>query len=187
MKFCPECGAAVLETNKFCPNCGSRLQAPEEPTAPPPAPPEEAAPAAPTKDMSGLPPAWMPPPVQPGTGVSLEHGRSASTDDDEPADTSSVAAPPSWMPPPIKSSFGGTSNDRPGGLEAVDEDFKMSDLGPPPPPKRRLWLWIPLGIVGAVIVCCIVFTILSETVLEDTFDRWATQIAADSTEESVVP
>jgi hypothetical protein len=85
------------------------------------------------------------------------------------------------MPMPVRPTFGS------GGLESVSDDFKMSDLGPPPPPKRRLWLWIPLGVIGFVILCCITFVILSETVLEDTFDRWATEIATDSTEESVGP
>jgi hypothetical protein len=91
------------------------------------------------------------------------------------------------MPPPVKTSFGDTSSNRPGGLSSVSDEFKMSDLGPPPPPKRRLWLWIPLGVIGFVILCCITFVILSETVLEDTFDRWATEIATDSTEEAVGP
>jgi hypothetical protein len=104
--------------------------------------------------------------------------RSTSEDAD---DAAALPPPPTFMPMPVKPTFGS------GGLESVSDDFKMSDLGPPPPPKRRLWLWIPLGVIGFVILCCITFVILSETVLEDTFDRWATEIATDSTEESVGP
>jgi hypothetical protein len=31
----------------------------------------------------------------------------------------------------------------------------MSSLGPPPRPKRRLWLWIVLGISALLLICCI--------------------------------
>lgn len=199
VKYCPECGSPVSETGKFCANCGFRLVAPEATV--PDSPPEQvplvdpqaaAPPEPPKKDVSGLPPAWMPMPVQPGSGTIIEQNpagsESAATTS---GGTSSGGAkdlsglPPAWMPPPVKPTFGESEEDRSGGLSAVDDDWKMSDLGPPPPQKRRLWIWIPLFVIAAVIVCCITFIILSETVLEDTFDNWATQIATDSTEESI--
>lgn len=196
MKFCTECGAPLAENNKFCANCGARIepQSTDTPSETSEEPLTSAGSAAaaepPKKDMSGLPPAWMPPPVQTGSGVRLESGQSkanATAGDDTPADTTSVSSAPAWMPPPVKSSFGGSVDDRPSGLSGVDEDWKMSDLGPPPPPKRRLWIWIPLGVIAAVILCCLIFTVLSETVLEDTFDRISTEVATDATEEAVEP
>ncbi len=192
VKFCTECGAPISESNKFCANCGARLNASDSPSPTinsiPEAPAEPESPKPPVKDTSGLPPAWMPPPVQPGTGMTIESSSSSGSNaDDEDEGAAPIPPPPSFMPMPVKTTFGGDPTDRPGGLAGVDDDWKMSDLGPPPPPKRRLWLWIPLGVIAAVILCCITFVILSETILEDTFDNWATQVATDSTEEAVEP
>lgn len=192
MRFCTECGAPISETNKFCANCGVRVS-PAEGQPPtihtiPESSEEPELPEPQAKDTSGLPPAWMPPPVQPGTGTALELGGTSTNSGDADSERAApIPEPPSFMPPPVKSSFGDAPADRPAGLAGIDDDWKMSDLGPPPPPKRRLWLWIPLSVIGAVLLCCVVFVILSETILEDTFDRWATQVATDSTEESVVP
>jgi hypothetical protein len=33
----------------------------------------------------------------------------------------------------------------------------MSSLGPPPPRKRRLWLWIVLGVILLCVVACLGF------------------------------
>ncbi len=55
MKFCPECGSAVTESNKFCPNCGFQLSRGAT-----------AAPAAPSSTQS--PPLTAPraSPIRPG-------------------------------------------------------------------------------------------------------------------------
>lgn len=41
---------------------------------------------------------------------------------------------------------------------AADEDeWRMSDLGPPPPRKRRTWLWIVIGILALMVLLCCIF------------------------------
>jgi hypothetical protein len=67
----------------------------------------------------------------------------------------------------------------------VDEDWKMSDPGPLPERReRRLWLWIPVGLITAVLICCIAFFIWATTIGEDTVDGWATNAAVNQTEEA---
>lgn len=67
----------------------------------------------------------------------------------------------------------------------VDEDWKMSDPGPLPDRRdRRLWLWIPVGLITAVLICCIAFFIWATTIGEDTVDGWATNAAVNQTEEA---
>jgi hypothetical protein len=67
----------------------------------------------------------------------------------------------------------------------VDADWKMSDAGPLPERKdRRLFLWIPVGLIAAVLICCIAFFIWATTIGEDTVDGWATNAAVNQTEET---
>lgn len=40
---------------------------------------------------------------------------------------------------------------------AEDDEWRMSDLGPPPPRKRRTWLWIVIGILALMVIACCVF------------------------------
>jgi hypothetical protein len=83
------------------------------------------------------------------------------------------------MPPPVSPSFQGEG-------AGVDEDWKMSDLGPVPERKnRRLWLWIPVGLMSFVLICCIAIFIWSTTIGEDTVNRWATEGAVERTEEAL--
>lgn len=50
----------------------------------------------------------------------------------------------------------------------------MSSLPPEtePPRKRRTWLWILLGLIGAVVLCCCAFTVWAGTFGNDTAERW---------------
>ncbi len=71
------------------------------------------------------------------------------------------------------------------GKSGSDPDWKMSDPGPLPDRKdRRLWLWIPVGLITAVLICCIVFFIWATTIGKDTVDGWATNAAVNQSEES---
>jgi hypothetical protein len=84
------------------------------------------------------------------------------------------------MPPPVTPTFEG------GGSGGGDEQWKMSDLGPVPERKnRRLWLWIPVGLMSFVLICCIAIFIWSATIGEDTINRWATEGAIERTEEAL--
>jgi hypothetical protein len=92
-------------------------------------------------------------------------------------DTSGL--PPAWMPPPVTPTFQG-------GGSGGDGDWKMSDLGPVPERRnRRLWLWIPVGLMSFVLICCVAIFIWSATIGEDTVDRWATEAAVERTEEAL--
>jgi hypothetical protein len=70
--------------------------------------------------------------------------------------------------------------------EHMEPEWKMSSLGPPPARKRRLWLWIVLGlIIACVVVCCVGFIFFSFTgtgqgLLED----WGTQVAKEATKQA---
>ncbi len=47
--------------------------------------------------------------------------------------------------------------DRLHGSATDDDEWRMSDLGPPPPRKRRTWLWIVIGILALMVIACCVF------------------------------
>lgn len=47
--------------------------------------------------------------------------------------------------------------DRVRGGNDVDDEWTMSDLGPPPSRKRRTWLWVIIGILGLLVLSCCVF------------------------------
>ena len=64
---------------------------------------------------------------------------------------------------------------------AADEDeWRMSDLGPPPPRKRRTWLWIVIGILALMVLLCCVFLLwVSYT---DGGQAWFEGIATEAAE-----
>lgn len=223
MIVCPTCGTENPDTAKFCSECGARLK-PAEPVAPPPPPPTTTAsepvepapgpestaePERPKKDASGLPPAWMPPPVtlqsHPSAQAHPQPPRPAPSEpvvtpttpteavpqgpEVRPSETAvsrkdDSGLPPVWMPPPVTPTFQGgeTAGVGAGG----NADWRMSNLGPVPERKnRRLWLWIPVGLMTAVVICCIAVFIWASTIGSDTVDRWATEGAIERTEEAL--
>ena len=59
----------------------------------------------------------------------------------------------------------------------------MSNLGPPPVKKRRLWLWILLGLLGLCLVICIGLAIFASTGTgQEWFEDLATQVSEQATE-----
>jgi hypothetical protein len=59
----------------------------------------------------------------------------------------------------------------------------MSSLGPPPAKKRRLWLWILLGLLGACLAICIGLVIFANTGPgQEWFENLATQVSEQATE-----
>lgn len=58
------------------------------------------------------------------------------------------------IPPPVTPSFA-QQNSRERQEQELDDDWRMSDLGPPPKRRRPLWLWILIGISVLILVCCI--------------------------------
>jgi len=84
-----------------------------------------------------------------------------STTSSTPIDTSIPLPPaqqeaPTYFPPPVTPTFG-----RP--QEEVGEDWKMSSLGPPPRPKRSIWLWVLIGIVAICLLACVGMAIFVNT------------------------
>ena len=46
-------------------------------------------------------------------------------------------------------------------LPPTSPEWRMSPAGPlPEPPRRRRWIWIVLGILGACVVICVVLFVL---------------------------
>ncbi len=88
------------------------------------------------------------------------------------------------MPPPVTPTFQG--GDDSGGGSGGDGEWRMSNLGPVPERKnRRLWLWIPVGLMTAVVICCVAVFIWASTIGSDTVDGWATEAAVERTEEAL--
>ena len=67
-------------------------------------------------------------------------------------------------------------------------EWRMSSPGPlPEPRRRRMWLWIVLGIIGACLLVCILIYIWSATVGSDTVDGWLTAAAELATPDPGTP
>jgi hypothetical protein len=71
-------------------------------------------------------------------------------------------------------------------LPPTSPDWRMSSLPsePLPPKKRRTWLWVLLGVIAAIVICCCAFTVWASTAGEDTVQRWATEFTDYMTETS---
>ncbi|CAN5636064.1 hypothetical protein BH09CHL1_BH09CHL1_17280 [soil metagenome] len=222
MNVCPSCGTLNPDSAKFCLECGTRLtpsqaidipSTPVDPVQPPVAESIDSEETSrPKKDVSGLPPSWMPapvtlsgrpsgqrpvparpiltpspipttPPPPPPVAPVPEPDVADVDENDEVAESTSKdlsGLPPTWMPAPVKLDI-----PRPIERTGVDDDWKMSDAGPLPDRKdRRLFLWIPVGLIAAVLICCIAFFIWATTIGEDTVDGWATNAAVNQTEET---
>jgi hypothetical protein len=62
----------------------------------------------------------------------------------------------------------------------VDDEWKMSDLGPPPPRKRRTWLWVIIAILGLLVLSCCVF--MYWVGYTDSGQDWFSGIATEAAE-----
>lgn len=64
----------------------------------------------------------------------------------------------------------------------------MSSLGPPPRPKRRVWLWILVGILIACVLICVALFVLSFLLESGNAPAWlkdaATNAAQRATEQA---
>jgi hypothetical protein len=64
---------------------------------------------------------------------------------------------------------------------SVDDEWTMSDLGPPPPQKRRTWLWVIIAILALMVLsCCIFLYWVSYT---DSGVEWISGIATEAAEQ----
>lgn len=156
--FQQESDATELRT---CPHCGHENQETDRfcsncgTRLTPTAPPSPEEPPAPIEDAAPPEPE-APPPAPPS----------------EPAST----IPPQFTPPPRN------EWDLPDRDEPVDENWRMSSLGPPPQRPRRTWLWIIIAILALfVLACCIFFFWVSAT---DSGSQWFSDIATQVSEEA---
>jgi hypothetical protein len=73
------------------------------------------------------------------------------------------------FPPPVDFSVPtGTS---------VEDEWRMSSLGPPAKPKRRLWLWILVGFFALCLLVCVGLVAFS---LTDTGQNWIEDLATEA-------
>ncbi|HVL24619.1 MAG TPA: zinc ribbon domain-containing protein [Thermomicrobiales bacterium] len=156
MVRCPRCGHENNEGDRFCANCGNRLT----PTVPPRENITEPVTPAPVPTPAPEPEAHREEPQQ------LPFG---------PAQSS--------IPPPVTPSF---ANGGQNGGDADDDEWKMSSLGPPPRPKRRVWLWIIIAILAiCVIGCCsFLFFVTATDTGQDWFNDLATQVVEEATKQA---
>jgi len=103
----------------------------------------------------------------------------------EPVDAEPDTAPPpprSSFPPPVTPSF--VQNPLPPS-SGDDGEWRMSSLGPPPKPKRRIWLWIVIGILASCLIICVAAAIFLNT---STGQNWlndiGTQVANEATKQA---
>jgi len=152
LKTCPNCGHENNENDRFCANCGTRLT----PVAPP------------RKE-------------QPPMSSSQDEDIKAERDTDTPE----TPPEPSRIPPPVTPTFTPTPPanvwDRPE-REPVDDEWKMSDLGPPPRSKRRTWLWIIIAILAFFVLACCGF--LFWVGATDSGTQWFSDFATTVSEEA---
>lgn len=109
-------------------------------------------------------------------GVQLEQG---ATDTPNPPESTSTPPPPpvtpSTMPPPINFA------PPPGSSIEQEEEWRMSSLGPPPSPKRRIWLWILIGVLALCVLSCVGLIGFSMT---DTGREWIEGIATEAAQQA---
>ncbi len=68
---------------------------------------------------------------------------------------------------------------------AADEDWRMSSLGPPPPRKRRVWLWVLLGLLSLCVLICVGTVIFASTGTgQEWFNDLGTRVAEQATEQA---
>ncbi len=73
-------------------------------------------------------------------------------------------------------------------LPPTSPEWRMSPAGPlPEPPRRRRWLWIVLGIVGACLLLCCLLLVWGNTIGVDTINDLATRVSIEATEQGGAP
>ncbi|MGC4190036.1 MAG: zinc ribbon domain-containing protein [Thermomicrobiales bacterium] len=167
---CPQCGHENKAGDHFCSNCGTRLLR-QKPAATDPEPETPAAdPFAPSANEEPV----------------------FASDTPKQENTSSTSSASYGFPPPVTPSFVGASGQPPSGPppagSSSDEDdpnWRMSSLGPPPKPKRRIWLWIVIGLLALCILVCVGLAIFFNTNTgQDWLGDLGTRVAEEATKQA---
>lgn len=78
------------------------------------------------------------------------------------------------MPPPVNFSA-------PQVAPSVEEEWRMSSLGPPAGRKRSIWLYILIGLVALCLISCVGFIGFSMT---DTGREWIEGVATEAAQQA---
>jgi hypothetical protein len=175
VRTCPNCGHQNADTDNYCANCGTPLAKDDQVTSQQ----EPSAPSATETADTG---------AETQTGDASESLRrdetaASSTSGDatpsgpltssEPASPSQHTSSGSSLPPPVDL--------RPSGAgPSVEEEWRMSSLGPPPP-RRRTWLWILVGLIGLCLLACVAFAVYIQT---DSGAEWWSDIQTEAAEQA---
>lgn len=87
---------------------------------------------------------------------NVAQSASGTAESSDPKQTESLPPGPT-IPPPVTPSFA-QGSDRWSVRrddQQVDDDWKMSDLGPPPNQRRPVWKWILLALLALFLLCCV--------------------------------
>lgn len=150
---CSNCGHELAPDAKFCSNCGASVQ----PGASNTKSSGDSSPAGSERDWGGY-------------SAGNDWGREASST--------------STTPPPSDQPFTGEAfTDRKPDWELererlrnADDEWAMSDPGPPRRRVRRTWLWVLLGMVALVVIaCCVGMYWIAFT---DSGTEWAESVIA---------
>lgn len=140
---CSRCGAENPAAARYCMSCANPL------------PVSETAPAAGTG--AGEADATAPP----ATAATASVGSPPADTDAFPGRAAAPRPQPgsSGLPPQFRSLRAAPSH-----VPPTDPEWRMSPAGPlPDPPKRRIWVWV-LVAVGAVLLLCVVLTLIGSLV-----------------------
>ncbi len=172
MTTCPNCGKEVPANDRFCSNCGT-------PLAPSTSAPET------TDDIETVEV------NQSGDTVEIDESAAEALDPTTPTSTPESRG---WTPPPpIAPSVSPSPGGRPTGAipppvdfkpqsrPSVDEEWRMSSLGPPPKRKRSIWLYLLIAILAICLLSCVGLIGFSMT---DTGQRWIEDLATEAAQQA---
>ena len=75
--------------------------------------------------------------------------------------------------------------DQPPSIAPTAPEWRMSPAGPlPEPPRRRTWLWVLLGTIGALLLLCCLVGVWLSTAGSDQLDNLATWAAEEATKQA---
>lgn len=173
MTTCPNCGKEITPSDKFCSNCGTPLGGQASGTS-------DVVDVEETIEVT-----------QDGSAIEIDE--SIAESDGSPA-TPPPASTPGWTPPPpiapsvtpspagrVASSIPLPVDFKPESRPSVDEEWRMSSLGPPPKRKRSIWLYILIGILALCLLSCIGLVGFSMT---DTGQRWIEGLATEAAQQA---
>lgn len=127
--YCSNCGQELAPEAKFCSNCGAPVQSGASTAG------AQKSPQGTDRDWGGY-----------STGEAPQTPEPTTTPPDQPYTDDGFASDrkPIW------------EVERERLRESAVDEWSMSSIGEPPPRRRRIWLWVLLGMIGLIIIACCV-------------------------------